>query len=244
MKQFTIDNEFLLVLAEEKSSEDFWQLNEVHERTRERLVRAGNLGFKVLMSHVRRSKDKLCRDGFIEVKGSKTNPEEHSVELTLWGLFRVLEGVFEETLDDALRERLGKIACNQGGKLLPFVFNPYNINRELGQKVLRSYFEFYPKGYHYMPEYRFVESLTSAGFKEMTKKEVESMRLESFYDYVFLINPEISSLPEEEMKLWNALLVHDEEARKYIIERLRFYRDRYMPKLEVVNQRLNFFEDN
>lgn len=254
-KQFTIDNEFLLLLAEEKDSEGFCRLNVLCERIRERLANwSGKPIFEMSVSQVGRSREKLSKDGFIEVRASQTSKEEgHSietVELTLWGLFRVLEYVFVQVAltGDALRETLDRIAENQAEKL-PLVFKKWRYFDSQGMQEkmierLRSYFRFFPEGYHYTPEYRFVNSLTVAGAKEVTRKDFESMRLKTFYDYVFLFYPEYDFLPKEEMKLWNDALARDGETKRYAIERLRLHRDRCAPKVDEFNQRIRSFEDS
>jgi hypothetical protein len=159
-KQVIVDNEFLLVLAEEKSSEDSWHLNALCKRLRERLAnRSGTPNFEVTMSQVGRSREKLSKDGFIEVKESQASREEgvsiETVELTLWGLFRVLEHIFvqETPTDEVLRETLDRIAESQTEKL-PLIFKKWRYFSNLGmqEKVigrLRSYFHFFPEGSSY-----------------------------------------------------------------------------------------------
>lgn len=254
-KQVIVDNEFLRVLAEEKSTGEFFHPNALHKRIKERLARRfGAPDFEVSMSQVGRSKEKLSKDGFIEVKTSRASNEEgksiESVELTLWGLFRVLEYVFvqEVLAGDALMETLDRIAESQAEKL-PLVFKKWRYFRSLGMQEklverLRSYFDFFPEGYHYMPEYHFVDRLIAAGAKDVTRKDFESMRLKAFYDYVFLFYPEYDFLLEEDMKLWNETLARDDETKRYAIERLCFHRDRCAPKVDEFNQRIRFFKDS
>ena len=92
----------------------------------------------------------------------------------MFGIFRVLESLYsQEMTDDTFRDQLDRIAFNQGRKLLPFMFNPYFHNREMGQKVLRSYFEFYPKGHHLKSPYKLADFLVVSGFKKMTIQEIE-----------------------------------------------------------------------
>ena len=70
------------------------------------------------------------------------------------------------------------------------------------------------------------------------------MTLESFYDFVFLVDAQNHSLAETEKKLWNEALFKDKETKRHVIERLRIYRDRYSPKVDYANQRIRFFEDS
>jgi hypothetical protein len=61
-KQFAVDEEFLLVIAEEKSTEGFWQLNELRNKITEKLAKQyGNFDFEVPMSQVKPSKESLAR---------------------------------------------------------------------------------------------------------------------------------------------------------------------------------------
>jgi hypothetical protein len=252
-KQFAVDNDFLIILAEEKSDGEFFGPNTLYKRIKAR--RAGRFGkpdFEVSVSQVERSKEKLSKDGFIEVKISRASKEElysvETVELTLWGLFRVLEYVFvqEALTGDTLRETLDRIAESQAKKL-PLVFKKWRHFRSLGlqEKVverLRSYFHFFPEGYHFTPEYCFMNSLIAAGAKEVTRNDFESMRLKTFYDYVLLFYPDWDFLTEEEMKLWNDALARDDETKRYVLERLCFRRDRCAPKVDGLNQRISFFK--
>lgn len=254
-KQVIVDNEFLRVLAEEKSTGEFFHPNALYKRIKERLARRfGAPDFEVSMSQVGRSIEKLSREGFIEVKTSRASKEEvrsvENVELTLWGLFRVLEHIFvqETPTDEVLRETLDRIAKSQTEKL-PLILKKWRYFSNLGmqEKVigrLRSYFHFFPEGYHYTPEYCFVNRLTAAGVKEVTRKEFECMRLETFYDYVFLFYPECGFLPEEEMKRWNDALVHDAETKRYAIERLCLQRDKHALRVLELSQRIRVFKDS
>ena len=254
-KQVTVDNEFLMVLAEEKSTGEFFHPNAFCKRIKERRTRRFEKpDFDALVSQVGRSKEKLSKDGFIEVKTSRAGKEEdHSietVELTLWGLFRVLEYVFvqEALTGEALREKLERIADSQAEKL-PLVFKKWRYFSSLGLQGivtdrLRSYFHFFPAGYHFTPEYSFVKGLIAAGANEVRRKHFESMRLKTFYDYVFLFYPKYDFLPQDEMKLWNDALAQDDETKRYALERLGFHRDRHAPGVDEFNQRIRFFKDS
>jgi hypothetical protein len=56
---------------------------------------------------------------------------------------------------------------------------------------MRSYFRFFPEGYHYTPEYRLLNRLTVAGAKEVTRKDLESISLKTFYELCFPFLPRL-----------------------------------------------------
>jgi DNA-binding MarR family transcriptional regulator len=199
-KQFAVDEEFLLVIAEEKSTKGFWQLNELRNKIREKLAKQYE-NFEVPISQVKRSKEKLSKDGFIEASTSQARNEKGSsiktVELTLSGLFRVLEYVFvqEALTGDSLKNVLDRVAENQKEKLL-LVFEKWGYFDSLGMQEklverMRSYFRFFPEGYHYTPEYRLLNRLTVAGAKEVTRKDLESISLKTFYELCFPFLPRL-----------------------------------------------------
>ena len=217
--------------------------DELQRRIKEKTPKAD---FQVSILQMKRFKKILVKYGFIEEKPTQTkNNPSTKIELTLFGLFRVLEGLcFQEMADDTFSDELDNIAINQGGKLLPFMFNPYFNNRIMGQKILRSYFEFYPEGHHYRPAFKFADSLVAIGLEKMTIQDIEAMMCENFYDFVFLVDDQNHLLTETEKKLWNEALFKDKETKRHVIERLRIYRDRYAPKVDYANRRMRFFEDS
>ena len=234
-----VENEILLVVAESRGV----AFDELQREVRDRTLKAD---FQVSILQIKRLKKMLVKYGFIEEKPPQTkNNPSTEINLTLSGLFRVLESLsLQEMADDSLCRHLDKIAINQGRKLLPF-FNPYLNNREIGIKILRKYFNLNVKGYHQTPQQCFINELARFGFKEMKKAEFEEYLLESFYDFIFLINPETHhSFTEEETKQWDRALAMDSETRKYAIERLQIRREEYMPKVNYANQRIRFFEDS
>ena len=204
---------------------------------------------QVSILQIKQFKHTLIMDGFIEEKPPQTkNNYSTEINLTLWGLFRVLEYVFvqEGLTGSSLKETLDKIAVNQAEKL-PLVFKKWQYFDKQGMQEkmidrLRCYFQFFPD--HYTPQNRFLNKLTAAGAKKVTKKDIEFMLFTAFYDWVFLFYPEYDFLPEETMKLWNAMLVRDDGIKQYMIERLRFHRDRILPKALEFDQRVRFFEES
>ena len=242
-KQY-VENEILLTVAKSQGV----TFDELQRKVRERTIKTD---FQVSILQIRRSKQSLITDGFIEEKPPQTkNKPSMDVVLTLSGLFRVLEYVFVQKAltGDSLRKLLDRIAENQAEKL-PLVFKKWRYFNSHGMQEkmierLRSYFHFFPEGYHYTPQYRFLNRLTAAGAKEVTRNDFESMQLTTFYDYFFLINPETDHpLTEEETKQWDRTLAMDSETRKYVIERLQIRRKEYMPKVNHANRRIRFFED-
>ena len=106
----------------------------------------GKSGYAISAPEVKRTVKKLCKEGFLKVKAIQTNSEEDSATLTIWGLFRVLEGLFlQEITDDSLFSHLDKISVKVGGKRLPFLFCPYLQNREIGAKITAKILQLSPR---------------------------------------------------------------------------------------------------
>lgn len=235
------ENALLQTIAESDSS----SLSDLEKIKETMDVMLGKSGYAISAPEVKQTVKKLCKEGFLKVKAFQTNSKEDSATFTMWGLFRVLEGLFlQEMTDDSLFSHLDKISVKDGGKQLPFLFSPYLQNREIGAKILRKYFNFRPK-YHQAPQQCHIEELASFGFKMMTKAEFESMIVEGLADFIFLIEPENrDQLSEEDMKAWNIALGIDKKTAQYAIERLCIFRGRYVPKVDYANQRIRFFEDS
>jgi hypothetical protein len=237
-----VENEILLTVAKSQGV----TFDELQRKVRES---ANKTDFQVSILKIKRSEQSLIKDGFIEEKPPQTKNEPSTeAVLTLSGLFRVLEYVFAQKAltGDSLRETLDIIAENQAEKL-PLVFKKwlYFNSHGMQEKMiarLRSYFHFFPAGYHYISQYRFLNKLTAAGAKEVTRNDLESMQLTTFYDYFFLINPENEHSITE--KQWDRALATDSEIRKYVVERLQIRREEYLPKVNYVNRRIKFFEDS
>ena len=68
--------------------------------------------------------EKLFKEGFLEFSNSQES-NLSTVNLTLWGLFRVLAYLFEQQTDDILSETLDKIANAQAQKLIIFKKWPF-----------------------------------------------------------------------------------------------------------------------
>ncbi len=233
------DDDLLLAVAGELNGcclSDF-------ERLRGRVAsQSGKSAREISVQGVKRSLERLLKDGFIKVEASQVGQEGQFIELTLWGLLRVLDGVFlEELADYALKDRIDKIVSNQGKKLLPIIFSPYFANREIAVKTIRMFLNF-NTGQYQRSEQDLIDKLAGFGFKKMTKQEMEKMTLESFADFFFLISPENLAKPEEEMSLWDRALAKDEDTKRYAVERICRYRDRYAPKVEKANQRIGFLK--
>ncbi len=236
--QHVVDEELLLIIAEETIGEGYWQLNQVHARLKQRFAET-KPSFEVLASHILHSGQKVSREGFIEFRAHRANNEAPVIALTLLGLLRRLESLFSETAPDGtIREHLDKLAINQGRKLLPFMFSPYLNNPKMGQKVLSSYFKLMPKSLYH----KSIDFQAAVGFERLNRWATEKMLRDSFYEFILLVNDDNHSFTSEEVEQWSQAL--DEEARKYAIKRLCLYRDRYVRKAQKTNQRIMFLENN
>ena len=171
-----VENEILLTVAKSQGV----TFDELQRKVRES---ANKTDSQVSILKIKGSEQLLIKDGFIEEKPpqAKNEPSTEAV-LTLSGLFRVLEYVFVQKAltGDSLRETLDIIAENQAEKL-PLVFKKWRYFNSHGMQEkmvarLRSYFHFFPEGYHYTPQYRFLNRLTAAGAKKVTGNDFESMR--------------------------------------------------------------------
>jgi DNA-binding HxlR family transcriptional regulator len=199
--------------------------------------------YAISLQNIQQSLKKLSNEGFIKVVESRVNQDKPFIELTLWGLLRVLDCVLSQELaDDTLKEQLDKIVFNQGKKLLPFMFYPYFTDREIAIEAIQRFLNF-NNGRYQSSEQCLIDKFASYGFNKMTKKEIETMTLESFYDFFFLIAPEDLSVSEGRMNLWNKALAKDEETKRFVVERICHYKDRFAPKVEKANQRIRFFGD-
>ncbi len=238
--QHVVDEELLSFLAEETKGDGYWKLNQVHARLKQGFAET-KLSFEVLALHIRRSEQKLSREGFIEILEPRTIHEGSVIALTLLGLLRHLESIFSETAsDETIQEHLDKLATKQGRKLLPFMFNPYFNNRKMGQKVLSSYFKLMPKGLYH----RSIDFQATVGFERLNRWETEKMLKDRFYDFILLLNDANHSFTDEEVEQWSQAIARDEETREYAIKRLYIYRDRYVPKVQKANQRIMYLENN
>ncbi|MGO8805240.1 MAG: hypothetical protein ACLQO7_01360 [Candidatus Bathyarchaeia archaeon] len=234
------DDDLLLAVAGELNGCRFGDLANLRGRV---ASQSGKSAHEKSVQEVKRLLKKLSKDGFIKVEASQAGQEGQLIELTLWGLLRVLDSVFMEKLTDyALKEKLDKIVSNQGKKLLPFMFSPYFANKEIALKAIRRFLNF-NTGQYQRPKQELIDKLANFGFKKMSSEEMDKMMLESFADFFFLISPENLAKPKEEMSLWDLALAKDEDTKRYAVERICRYRDRYSPKVEKANQRIGFFED-
>jgi hypothetical protein len=189
---------------------------------------------------LKRSLEGLCKDGFLVVKNSLED-NRSTVDLTLWGLFRVLERVFEQQADEGLTETLDKIAFAQAQKLV--IFKKWGFFEEQGMKMkaielLGNYFRHQQSNFYCVPISSFINEQVGFGFKRLSPQEVEMAQLESFYNYVFLV---YDFLPRDEQ--WYKLLAQDEELRAFALERLQFYRQVFAVPLKEIDCKASFLEN-
>jgi hypothetical protein len=239
IKQILVEEEFLDVIAMEKSK-DSWQLNELRNLLMSRLAeRFENPQFRVSLSQVRRSKDTLSEAGFIKFEDSLTG-NRSVIELSRWGLLRELDSILQNEEGDALTEEFDRLAAAQSKKLVIFDRWSYIESQGLKSKVIelmRSFFTHYPKNYYRNSLSDIVKQMMDWGFRT-SPKEIESSQIDSLCDHIFLV---YNFLPKDEQ--WYKMLAGDEKLKTSALERFQLYRQEFAVPLEEINRRASFFKD-